>query len=37
MNKNVVLGLVLFIVTEVLCVVALFSSDWVVSKHLGMS
>ena len=35
MNKSVVLGLTVFILTEVLCVVALFSSDWLVSDHLG--
>lgn len=37
MNKNLVLGLILFIVAEILSVVALFSSDWVVSDHIGKS
>ena len=35
MNKSVVFGLCLFVVTEVLCVVALFSSDWLVSNHIS--
>lgn len=35
MNKSVVLGLIVFIMTEVLCVIALFSSDWLVSDYLG--
>lgn len=35
MTKVVVLGLIIFILSEVLCVIALFSSDWLVSDHLG--
>lgn len=35
MNKNAVLGLSLYIAAVIVGVVALFSSDWVVSKHIG--
>ena len=35
MDKAVLIGLIIFIIAEVLCVVALFSSDWLVSDHLG--
>ena len=35
MNKFLVGGLLLLIVTEVMSVMALFSSDWLVSSYLG--
>lgn len=34
MNYSVVVGLIFFIITEILSVVALFSSDWIVSQHI---
>ena len=35
MNKRLLLGVFLYIVTELLCVVSLFSSEWISSTHLG--
>ena len=37
MKKNTLLGLILFIVSEILSVIALFTSDWVVSSRVGES
>ena len=37
MNKLIVGGVLVFILTEALCVAALLSPDWIVSNFAGMS
>ena len=37
MDKILIVGLLFLILTEILSVICLFSSDWVVSDYIGKS
>jgi len=36
LNKTLLVAVILFVVTEFLCVVSLFSSEWITSNNIGM-
>ena len=34
-NKSLLVAVILFVITEFLCVVSLFSSEWITSNNIG--